>query len=102
MQIADYWSKPPDDQGDIRTQIEQEEAKAETERKRIVGYFTTIDGGDSTMYPREPDRDIIVCAECYGDLLYHDDWEPITKEEYLDKDDVAFKAKCSECKKPLA
>jgi hypothetical protein len=105
MQIEKYWTLPPADQTTIRTQIEQEEAAEEAERKRVVGYLITIEGEDSTMEPRQPDRDVIVCAGCYGEPRYRPDgnkWEHVTKEEYTDKEFILYKAKCQECKKPLA
>jgi hypothetical protein len=107
MQIADYWSKPPVDQGQIRSHIEQEEAAEEAERKRIVGYIVTFEKPDwsNPAGVCEKEYDVIFCAECYGDpefSLETRPYEPITQEEYLDpKYDGVYKTQCSECGRSL-
>ncbi len=106
MQIATYWSLTPADQGSIRTQVEQEEAAAEMERKRIIGYIVTFEKPDwsNPAGVCEREYDVIFCAECYGDPEFSLETRPcesITKEEYLDRELFIYKIKCSECRKPL-
>ena len=102
--IHTYWQQPPITQCAIIDSIEERCRAEEAEKKRIVGYATTIEGEDSDMHPKAQDRDIIVCAECFGDPRHRPDepiWEPIIKQEYLDKESTAFKAKCEDCGKRL-
>jgi len=99
-----YWQQPPTAQRTIIESIEEQCQSEEAERERIVGYATTIEAPDSTMYPKGEDRDVIVCMDCFGDPKYRPDvliWDPIAKEEYLDKDSTAFKAKCEDCGRRL-
>lgn len=99
-----YWQQPPTSQRTLIDSIEEQCKAKEAEAKRIVGYATTIEAPDSTMYPRQQDKDIIVCTGCFGDPCYgidEDRWEPIAKEEYLDKESTAFNAKCENCGRML-
>ena len=102
--IRHYWQQPPTTQRTIIDSIEEQRAAEDAEGERIVGYITTIEGEDSTMYPREQDKDVIVCTDCFSDPCYGIDentWELITEEEYLDEGNFAFKAKCEDCGRRL-
>lgn len=102
--ISRYWQQPPTAQRTLIDTIEKRCKSEEVEAKRVVGYATTIEAPDSTMYPRQQDRDIVVCWDCFGDPRDQPDedrWEPITKAEYLDKESTAFNAKCEDCGKML-
>lgn len=102
--IHNYWQQSLSAQQALLDSIEVQRAAEEAERVRVVGYMTTIEAPDSTMYPKQQDRDVIVCMECLGDprdCMDEDRWDPISKEEYLDKKSAAFKATCADCGREL-
>lgn len=99
MNVSTYWTLPPSRQGKVRQRV----AKEEQELQRITGYYTIYGEVWSDEF-EESIEFMLFCSKCYKirKRELFDEYSPITKEQYLDKNHDMHGEVCDQCKKPLA
>ena len=94
IDVSDYWTLPPLGQRMTRTEV----AHFERDLQRVVGYYAIwleLHGGVIEF--------TLLCDKCYS-LNNHkllSEYDPLTKEQYLDKNHDMHGETCEKCKKSL-
>lgn len=94
INVSDYWTLPPLYQMMTRTEV----THFERELQRVVGYYCIC------LKTYEHIEFTLFCSKCYNAQKWrlYEEYTPITKEEYLNKNHDMHGETCEKCSKALA